>query len=405
MRRVLGWFGLLLAGLVGAAATLGALYGFAPVAPSLWALILLPLLAGALVAALLARPLARRTGARPRTVAGLAAALAVLPLGGLVTAMLLSPERPRAGPGVDPRGPHRTLQTPGGSDIAWWSLAPEAPRHRTPVVFLHGGPGTFARNRDFEVGRAFRDAGFSTVFYDQAGSGASADLPIERYTIANAVADLDALRVRLGADKLVLWGESWGASLAAAYARAHPGRVAATVLESPGDFPGEPRPLDYSGTDTDGGFQPRLRDATLFLLINHAPQLAERWQSQADLRATHQARMAGVRHIHGHRCKGAPGKLARPVSPAGGNLYPQLRLQGDLEAMPKRSGAVSSAPALLIRPGCDFISAETAARYMAAYPAAERVDVPGRGHGFFGRDDELRAILHRFASTRLAGLP
>ena len=230
-------------------------------------------------------------------------------------------------------------------------------------------------------------------------------MPIDRYTVANAVADLDALRVAAGADKIVLWGQSWGASLATAYVRAHPDRVAATILVSPGDFPGEPYPLDYSKTDTDGGFQPSLRDAALFLLIGNAPQLAERWQSQDEARAVQQARADKTVYIYSYQCKAAKTKLRRPLSPGGGNLFPQLRLQQDVETQPKVAGPLSSAPALLIRGECDFLPLETAARFMKAFPAAQRIDVPGRGHALFGYEKELSAILYRYATDNLSALP
>lgn len=404
MRRTLGWLGLLLAALIGAALSFGTLYLFAPVASALWLLLALPLAAGAAAAALLAGPLERWTRARTGVRRVLAGALAVLPLGGLVAAMLASPPTARAAAPADPRGPHRTLRTPGGSTLAVWSLAPTGAPRATPVIFLHGGPGSFTRNRDFDLTQGLRRQGFRAVFYDQAGSGASGNLPVPDYTVAHAVADLDALRAALGADKVVLWGQSWGASLAAAYARAHPSRVGATIIDSPGDFPGEPHGLDYRLTDTDGGFKPSLRDATLYLLIGHAPQLAERWATQDDARAFAQARGAKTVFVYGYQCKGARTKLRRPLSPGGGNLYPQLRLQEDLERQPRVAGPLSRAPALLVRPACDYLPPETAARYMQAYPAAKRIDVPGRGHAFFGHEAEQSARVAAWADKALAGV-
>ncbi|HEX8485597.1 hypothetical protein [Sphingomonas sp.] len=167
MRRLGGWIGLIAAALIGAGLTFAILYLFAPFAPFFLVLIALPLAVGAVVAAALARLAAGRARVARGTAAIVAGVVAILPLGGLLTAMLLSPEQPRAAPGPDPRGPYRTLRTPAGSSIAWWSIAPDRPRHRTPVIFLHGGPGSFTRNRDFDVGRGFRDAGFRTIFYDQ----------------------------------------------------------------------------------------------------------------------------------------------------------------------------------------------------------------------------------------------
>lgn len=404
MVRFWGWLGVAVIGIVGAAITVGALALFAPAAPTLWVLILAPLVVGAVLAAVVARSLSRWLGIARGPAGGAAAVIAVLPMTALLVALHLSPQQPTAIPGPDPRGPHRTLITPAGSAIAWWSLAPATPRHRTPVIFLHGGPGTFTRNRDFAAGQGLRDAGFPTVYYDQSGSGASGLLPMSGYTVARAVADLDALRATLGAEKIVVWGESWGASLAAAYVRAHPDRVAATIVGSPGDFPGEPHPLDYSKTDSDGGFQPGLRDAALFLLIGNAPQLAEAWQSQRDAQAVQQARSGRTTFIHGYQCKGSPTTLRRPPSWGGGNLYPQLLLQDDLARQPKVTGPLSTAPALLVRGDCDYLPPATAARYMRAFPAAQRIDVPGRGHAFFGHEDETSAILGHYAGTALSGI-
>lgn len=228
---------------------------------------------------------------------------------------------------------------------------------------------------------------------------------MSQYTLANAVADLDALRGTLGADRIVLWGESWGGSLAAAYVRAHPDHVAAIVLDSPGDFPGEPLPLDYGRTDTRGAFQPKLREAAMFLLISNAPHLAEDWQSQADLRASNRARSETEPYIYGYQCKGATARLRRPASTASHNLAPQLLLQNDLETQPRVVGPLSTAPALLIRGSCDYLSSANAARYMRALPAGRRVDVPGRGHAFFGHEAELAAVIRRFATSTLATLP
>ena len=405
MKRALGWLGLLLAALAGAAITFAGVYLFAPHAPSLVLLILVPLIVGVIVAAVLARWPARRAGVSRRAAAIGAGVVAALPLTGLLTALLLSPELPHAPPGPDPRGLHRTLVTPTGARIAWWRIDAPTRRHSVPVVFLAGGPGTFARNRDMAIGAAFRDAGFDTIFYDQAGSGASSNVPVQRYTVASAVADLDALRAATGAKQIVPWGSSWGASLAAAYTRAHPDRVAAAIYESPGDFPGQPLPLDYSGTDTDGGFQPKLRNAALYLLIQNAPHLAESWATQDDARAEQQARTNKITRMYSFQCKGDPTPLMRPLSPPGGSLYPQVMLLQNLARQPRISGVLSTAPALVIRGNCDFIPPGTAQLYMRALPNAQRVDVPGRGHALFGHDDELAAILSRYAKGPLAQLP
>lgn len=63
--------------------------------------------------------------------------------------------------------------------------------------------------------------------YDQRGSGRSERAP--PYDVATFVADLDSLRAHWGFDRWIVAGHSWGASLALAYAVAHPDRVSALV--------------------------------------------------------------------------------------------------------------------------------------------------------------------------------
>ena len=68
--------------------------------------------------------------------------------------------------------------------------------------------------------------GFDVYVYDQTGSGLSARLNDPRaYTVARHVADLEAIRQTIGAARMILIGDSWGATLAANYIAAHPDRV------------------------------------------------------------------------------------------------------------------------------------------------------------------------------------
>jgi proline-specific peptidase len=99
---------------------------------------------------------------------------------------------------------------------------------RLPLVVLHGGPAA-------AHGYMMPYAGLATdrqvILYDQSGCGRSAAPPeLKRYTVTRYVAELEALRVRLGFDRMLLLGHSWGGLLAPAYAARHPDRVAGLVL-------------------------------------------------------------------------------------------------------------------------------------------------------------------------------
>ncbi|TDD22750.1 alpha/beta fold hydrolase, partial [Actinomadura sp. KC06] len=121
-----------------------------------------------------------------------------------------------------------------GSRVAYTFTPAHGQRWPEPVVRLHGGPGTPGAGPD-DLDRALAATGFDVYTYDQLGSGRSQRLDDPGgYTVARQVADLEAIRGRIGANRLILAGSSWGATLAAAYLAAHPGRVARTVLTSPG---------------------------------------------------------------------------------------------------------------------------------------------------------------------------
>lgn len=110
-----------------------------------------------------------------------------------------------------------------------------------PVVFLHGGPGAGAS----PVHRQFFDpAAYRIVIFDQRGAGRSTPLgSLEANTTPDLVADMERLRAALGIERWVVFGGSWGSTLAIAYAEHHPERCLALVLR--GIFLGRPSEIDW----------------------------------------------------------------------------------------------------------------------------------------------------------------
>jgi len=97
-----------------------------------------------------------------------------------------------------------------------------------PAVFLHGGPGG---GLDADYRRYFDPARWRVVLFDQRGCGQStpyADL--RDNTTWTLVADIERLREKLGIEKWVVFGGSWGSTLALAYAETHPERCLGLIL-------------------------------------------------------------------------------------------------------------------------------------------------------------------------------
>ena len=98
----------------------------------------------------------------------------------------------------------------------------------TPVVFVHGGPGggTSPDHRRF-----FDPAAYRIVLFDQRGCGRSTPhASLDENTTWDLVADMERIREALGIERWVVFGGSWGSTLALAYAETHPERVRAIVL-------------------------------------------------------------------------------------------------------------------------------------------------------------------------------
>ncbi|HEX4331581.1 MAG TPA: prolyl aminopeptidase [Usitatibacter sp.] len=96
------------------------------------------------------------------------------------------------------------------------------------VVFLHGGPGAGAS----AVHRQFFDPAFYRIIVlDQRGAGRSTPLGcLENNTTQDLVRDLERLREHLGISQWLVFGGSWGSTLALAYAEHHPERCLGLVL-------------------------------------------------------------------------------------------------------------------------------------------------------------------------------
>jgi pimeloyl-ACP methyl ester carboxylesterase len=132
----------------------------------------------------------------------------------------------------------------------------------------HGGPWVRQGPFDRDIYGSFAANGFRVFLYDPAGGGLSGFLPhLRDYSVARFVADLEAIRQKIGVDKMNLIGHSWGSTLAASYMAKFPPtfpmwyftRARIWQLETGEDY-------DYSRTDGTVSGLPNLRLlAALFL--------------------------------------------------------------------------------------------------------------------------------------------
>jgi len=97
-----------------------------------------------------------------------------------------------------------------------------------PVVFLHGGPGAGVSPTHR---RFFDPARYRIVLIDQRGSGRSTPFgELRGNTTQHLVADVEIIRELLGIERWLVFGGSWGSTLALAYAQAHPERATGIIV-------------------------------------------------------------------------------------------------------------------------------------------------------------------------------
>jgi len=125
-----------------------------------------------------------------------------------------------------------------------------------PAVYLHGGPGSGCQP---DHRRLFDPERFHAVLFDQRGAGRSRPKGRrEHNTLPHLIADMEKIREKFGFEKWMVVGGSWGATLALAYAQAHPDRVSGIVLRA--TFLGTRSELDAAFLETLPRFYPELSE-------------------------------------------------------------------------------------------------------------------------------------------------
>lgn len=119
------------------------------------------------------------------------------------------------------------------------------------VLVLHGGPGA-------GIGSAYRAmfeaTPFRVIAFDQRGCGKSKPFgSIEHNTTNDLIDDIETLRIHFKIDSWLVFGGSWGSTLALAYAIAHPKRVSGLILR--GIFLGRKQDTQWFVSDSEGASQ------------------------------------------------------------------------------------------------------------------------------------------------------
>ncbi len=301
-------------------------------------------------------------------------------------------------------------QLPTGSRIAYSEFDPPQGVAVKPeaIVYLHGGPGVRQGPFDQDIYGSFAANGFRVFLYDQAGGGLSGFLPhLRDYTVARSVADLEAIRQKIGVDKMILIGHSWGSTLAASYMAKFPTHVSKVVFHAPARIWNLETGEDYDYSRTDGSISglPHLRLlAALFLRDrnmeageNLVPQLESEILVVPWFRKTlgtvvckdsfNKIPKDLIEVLDGHENPGVNPYVVQEVIPD------TEHAEGD----PHASLRENRTPAILLYPECNYLSWKGAVDYRKTLPDLKIFYIPRAGHYIqFEQPELLKRVILSF---------
>ena len=281
------------------------------------------------------------------------------------------------------------------------------------AVYLHGGPGSGCQP---DHRRLFDPERFHAVLFDQRGAGRSRPKGRrEDNTLPHLIADMELIREKFGFERWMIVGGSWGATLALAYAQAHPDRVTGIVLRA--TFLGTITEIESGFLNVLPRFYPGLYDDFLSVL----PE-AERAQP---IQAYFKRILDSDSAVHGPaaRAWGETEHILSEHTPnrvrldrSGLNSSRALPATPFMEAhyfandcfmtpnqLMRDAGKLEAIPGIIVQGRYDLLCPPATSHALAAvWPTAEIRFVEGAGHTLYGpgvRDAVMKAVADMASRT------
>ena len=290
-------------------------------------------------------------------------------------------------PALQKRASTQYWDLPTGSRIGYTMLHAKGKKKSTPVIYLHGGPGGPIWDQNIELLSQLAEDGFDIYLYDQIGGGFSDRLSdIEAYTADRHKRDLAAIVQKIGAEKVILIGQSWGAILATLFAADNPGKIEKIIFTCPG--PIEPRKRALAKIAAPDSLQLRvpyfsnaqgnaqannLRTRTIdFFATTFGVKLAS--DEEADNFSTYLNSLTNKSLV----CDTT--KIPKVVG--GSGYYSCLMTLNSLQNIPDPRPKLHSAPypVLVMKGQCDNQKWGFTNEYLEIFPKSQLVIIPNAGH-------------------------
>lgn len=275
-----------------------------------------------------------------------------------------------------------------------------------PAVYLHGGPGSGCQ---VDHRRLFDPERFHAVLFDHRGAGRSRPKSRrEGNTLPHLIADMEMIRDRFGFERWIVVGGSWGATLALAYAQAHPVHTSGLVLRA--TFLGTRGEIEQAFCDALPRFYPALsRDFVSVLPEEERREpLDAYWRRILDpdpavhgpaARAWHDTERILSEHVPA-RTRLDPAALATTGALPATPFMEAHYFQNDCFMTPGQLIAdatkLAGIPGIIVQSRYDLLCPPATSQALAAvWPAAEIRVVEGAGHSLYDpgiRNAVMKAI-------------
>lgn len=294
-------------------------------------------------------------------------------------------------------------ELPTGSRLAYVHFPAVGEAQATPIVILHGGPGLPFDGASVDYYGQLAQDGFEVYVYDQIGAGLSSRLSnVRAYTVQRNVDDLEAIRLAIGAERVILIGASWGGTLAAHYLASHADHVEKAIAIAPAQLMGARSPRGASTVSRTAAraeqaapnFPPRF-EVAYRLMTEVSPEAALSLMSQDEF-SVYMAQWVdpGISYCRRDAAK-APATFQRPGYNA---LVTAFTLQDLSRAADIRPALASVAtPVLILRGECDYMDWEITREYRQLLPNATLLYLEGGGHALTAtQPDAVLSVMRAF---------
>jgi proline iminopeptidase len=298
-------------------------------------------------------------------------------------------------PQLQTRAGTKFWDLPTGSRIGYTLIPGTGTKKPYPVIYLQGGPGGPIYDRNIKVLSPLADDGYDVYLYDQVGCGFSDRLKnIEDYTADRHKKDLEEIIKTIGAEKVILIGQSWGAILATLFIADNPGKVEKVIFTGPGPI----YPINEELS--------KILPPDSLHLHNPASTNAEANKKAANIRTrfiTYLAVAFGIKlasdkemddfqTYHDGLNKATVCDPSRaPKAEAGGGFYSQIMTMKSLNDVkdPRTLLKGAKIPVLIMKGQCDNQKWGYLTEYLELFPVHQLKIIPNAGHSISIEQPEL----------------